>query len=93
MLMGVEKRAAAEFSFFLAIPIMLGAFTLDAWKSRHELTSAHLDVIAVGFGVSFVVALVVIRALLAIVTRRGYAPFGWFRILLGGLGLALLSLT
>jgi undecaprenyl-diphosphatase len=90
MLMGVEKRAAAEFSFFLAIPTMTGVFVLDAWKNRHELTSSHIGIVAIGFVVSFVVALAVIRAMLAIVTRQGYAPFGWLRIAIGGVGLALL---
>jgi len=83
MLLGVEKRVAAEFSFFLAIPVMAGAFTVDAWKSRHELNTAHIDLIAIGFVTSFVVALFVIRAMLAIVTRRGFAPFGWLRIAVG----------
>jgi undecaprenyl-diphosphatase len=91
MLMGVEKRAAAEFSFFLAIPIMAGAFVVDGWKSRHDIAGAHnLALIAVGFVVSFVVAIVVIRAMLAIVTRRGYWPFGWLRIAIGVVGLVLL---
>ena len=90
MLMGVEKRAAAEFSFFLAIPTMAGAFTVDAWKNRHELAHGHIGLVAIGFVVSFIVALGVIRAMLAIVTRRGYAPFGWLRIAIGGVGLALL---
>jgi undecaprenyl-diphosphatase len=93
MLMGVEKRAAAEFSFFLAIPIMAGAFTLDAWKNRAQLDSGHSGLIAIGFVVSFLVALAVIRAMLAIVTRRGYAPFGWLRIAIGGVGLAVLMLA
>ena len=93
MLMGVEKRAAAEFSFLLAIPVMSGAFAYDAFKNRHELMNAgHTELIAVGFLVSFVVALFVIRGMLAIVTRRGYAPFGWLRIFIGGAGLALLML-
>jgi undecaprenyl-diphosphatase len=92
MLMGVEKRAAAEFSFFLAIPIMAGAFTIDAWKNRAQLDTGHSGLIAVGFVVSFVVALAVIRAMLAIVTRRGYAPFGWLRIAIGAVGLAVLAL-
>jgi undecaprenyl-diphosphatase len=92
MLMGVEKRAAAEFSFFLAIPVMAGAFTVDAWKNRHELNTGHAGLVAVGFVVAFLVALGVIRAMLTIVTRRGYAPFGWLRIIIGGIGLALLSL-
>jgi undecaprenyl-diphosphatase len=88
MLMRVEKRAAAEFSFFLAIPTMLGAFILDAYQSRDQLTSETIPLIAIGFVVAFVVALVVIRAMLAIVTRQGFAPFGWLRILIGGVGLA-----
>ena len=91
MLMGVEKRVAAEFSFLLAIPVMAGAFTVDAWKSRHDLANTgHVGLVAVGFVVSFLVAFAVIRAMLAIITRSGYAPFGWLRILIGGVGLALL---
>ena len=90
MLVRVEKRAAAEFSFFLAIPTMLGAFILDAWESRDQLTTDTIPLVAVGFVVAFVTALVVIRAMLAIVTRRGFAPFGWFRIVVGAAGLALL---
>jgi len=90
MLMGVEKRAAAEFTFFLAIPTMLGAFLLDAWESRDQLTSSTLPLIAIGFVVAFLVALVVIRTMLAVVTSRGLAPFGWLRIAIGGAGLALL---
>ena len=90
MLMGVEKRVAAEFSFLLAIPVMAGAFTVDAWKNRHDLNVGHTELVAVGFVVSFLVAIFVIRGMLTIVTRRGYAPFGWLRILIGGVGLALL---
>jgi undecaprenyl-diphosphatase len=91
MLMGVEKRVAAEFSFLLAIPVMAGAFTVDAWKNRHELANtAHIGLVAIGFVVSFIVAFAVIRAMLTIITARGYAPFGWLRILIGGVGLALL---
>jgi undecaprenyl-diphosphatase len=93
MLMGVEKRAAAEFSFFLAIPTMAGAFAVDAFKNRHELMAvkSEIPLIALGFGVSFVVAMLVIRGMLAILTRRGLAPFGWFRILVGVIGLAALA--
>jgi undecaprenyl-diphosphatase len=93
MLMGVDKRAAAEFSFFLAIPTMAGAFAVDAWQSRDQLAAANLQLIAIGFVVSFLVALAVIKAMLAIVTRRGLAPFGWLRIAIGGVGLALLTLA
>ena len=91
MLLGVEKRAAAEFSFFLAIPTMLGAFVLDAWESRKTLDMGHSGIIAVGFVVSFVVALVVIRWMLDVVTKRGFALFGWWRIAVGGAGLAWLA--
>jgi len=92
MLRGLSREAATEFSFFLAIPIMAGAFVVDAVKNRHELMSvkAEIPLIAVGFVVSFVVALAVIRAMLAILTKRGLAPFGWFRIAVGAVGLALL---
>ena len=93
MLMGVDKRAAAEFSFFLAIPTMAGAFAVDAWKSRDQLAAANLQLVAIGFVVSFLVALLVIKVMLAIVTRRGLAPFGWLRIAVGGVGLALLTLA
>jgi undecaprenyl-diphosphatase len=87
----VEKRAAAEFTFFLAIPTMLGAFILDAWESRAQLTDETMPLIAIGFVVAFVVAIVVIRAMLAILTSRGLAPFGWFRIVVGVVGLGLLT--
>jgi undecaprenyl-diphosphatase len=94
MLMGVEKRAAAEFSFFLAIPTMAGAFAVDAFKNRHELLqTANWELVAIGFVTAFVVAMLVIRAMLAIITRRGLAPFGWFRIVVGGVGLAVLWQT
>jgi undecaprenyl-diphosphatase len=92
MIMGVEKRVAAEFSFLLAIPVMAGAFTVDAWQSRDQLASLdHVGLVAVGFVTSFVVALFIIRGMLAIVTRNGYAPFGWLRIAIGSVGLALLT--
>jgi undecaprenyl-diphosphatase len=73
MLMGVEKRVAAEFSFLLAIPVMAGAFTVDAWQSRDQLNNVNAGLIAIGFVTAFLVALFVIRGMLAIVTRQGYA--------------------
>lgn len=92
MLMRVEKRAAAEFTFFLAIPTMMGAFVLDALESKDQLmASGRLELLAIGFVTAFVVAIVVIKAMLAIVTRRGFAPFGWLRIAIGVVGLALLN--
>jgi undecaprenyl-diphosphatase len=88
MLLKIDKRAAAEFSFFLAIPIMVGAFVLDIWDSRDALTTDNLGIIAVGFIASFVFGLVVIRVMLDFVQKRGFALFGWWRILVGGAGLA-----
>jgi undecaprenyl-diphosphatase len=85
--MGIERRTAAEFSFFLAIPTMLGATLLELWGSRHELAAGTGVVgwneIAIGFVVAFVVALVVIKAFVAYVSRSGFAPFAWYRIVAG----------
>ena len=92
MVLGVEKRAAAEFSFFLAIPTMVAAFGLDAWESRKAIDLSHTGLIAVGFAVSFIVAIVVIRWMLDVVAKRGFALFGWWRIAVGGAGLAWLAL-
>ncbi len=92
MLFGADKHAAAEFSFFLAIPTMVGAFAYDAFKNRHEMNFDHVAIIAIGFVVSFVVALVVVRAFLAYVSRNGFKPFAWWRVIVGTLGLIALAL-
>ncbi len=93
--MGIERRTAAEFSFFLAVPTMLGATTLELLDNRDALASGLGPVgwseIAVGLVVSFVVALVVIRAFVAFVSRSGFAPFAWYRIAAGMLAVVLLS--
>ncbi|MGO4440010.1 undecaprenyl-diphosphate phosphatase [Rhizobium sp. RAF56] len=90
LLLGADKRSAAEFSFFLAMPTMAGAFALDLWKSRHDLSMDDGLLIMVGFVTAFISALFVVRTLLDFVSRRGFAPFGWWRIIVGVLGLALL---
>ena len=90
--LGVERRAAAEFSFFLAIPTMLGAAVFDLYKNRALLTADGLLLIAVGFAAAFLAALVVVRWLIGFVSRRGFAPFGWYRIVLGLVMLTVLSL-
>jgi undecaprenyl-diphosphatase len=87
MLIKIDKRAAAEFSFFLAIPIMVGAFALDIWESKDSLTSDNLGIIAIGFIASFIFGLIVIKVMLDFVQKRGFALFGWWRILVGGAGL------
>ena len=64
MLLGADKRAAAEFSFFLAIPTMVGAFAYDFYKNRGDFTVDHLGIIAVGFVVSFITAIIVVKTFL-----------------------------
>lgn len=92
MLMGVDKRAAAEFSFWLAMPTMAGAFAYDLYKNRDVLSSADVPIIAAGFISAFIVAVLVVRWLLGYVSRKGYSLFGWWRIIVGGLGLAALAI-
>lgn len=83
--LGVERRTAAEFSFFLAVPTMLAASGYDLYKSHEAIGQTGWSAIAIGFAVSFVVALVVIRWFLNIVTRHGFAPFAWYRIVAGAI--------
>ena len=90
MLLGVDKVRAAEFSFFLAMPTMAGAFAFDLYKSHSEITAAVGQSIAIGFVVSFIVGVFVVRYLLDFVGRHGFAPFAWWRIIVGGLGLGAL---
>ena len=89
--LGVERRTAAEFSFFLAIPTMVGATTLEFLKHRHDIMAGASGVgfaaVAVGFVVSFVVALVVVRAFVSYISRHGFAPFAWYRIVVGAAAL------
>ena len=88
LLMGADKRSAAEFSFFLAMPTMAGAVAFDLYKSRHVLDFSDVTLIAIGFVTAFVTALLVVRALLDYVSRRGFAVFGWWRIAIGAAGIA-----
>jgi undecaprenyl-diphosphatase len=92
MLLGADKRAAAEFSFFLAIPTMVGAFAYDFYKNRGEMTSDHLGVVAIGFAVSFVTAIIVVKTFLNYVTRHGFTFFAWWRVIVGTLGLIALAM-
>ena len=82
-LLGLSRTAATEFSFFLAIPVMIAATLLDVVSSRAHLTTADIPVFAVGFAVSFLSALVVIRAFIGFVAKRDFTPFGWYRIVVG----------
>ena len=89
--LGVERRTAAEFSFFLAVPTMLGATTLELVKHHDEMLSgAHgvgFGAVAVGFVVSFIVAIVVVKAFVHYISRHGFTPFAWYRIVAGAVAL------
>lgn len=87
LLLGVDKRAAAEFSFFLAIPTMVGAFALDFWESRDLISGDVAGLIAIGFVVSFLSGLFVVKTLVDFVGRYGFAPFAAWRIVVGSVGL------
>jgi len=93
--MGVGRKTAAEFSFFLAVPTMIGASTLELADNHVQLASGGgvgWGEIAVGFVVSFLVALAVIRVFVAYVSRHGFAPFAWYRIVVGAAAVAWLAL-
>ena len=91
LLLKTDKRSAAEFSFFLALPTMGAAVAYDLFKNRAVLDFSDIGLIVVGFVVAFVSALAVVRFLLDFVSRRGFAPFAWWRIVVGVAGLALLQ--
>ena len=88
--LGASKRAAAEFSFFLSMPTMAGAFAYDLYKNRDVLDANALNEIAIGFVCAFLAAVLVVRWLLGYVSRHGYALFGWWRIIVGSVALAAL---
>jgi undecaprenyl-diphosphatase len=91
MALGIDRRTAADFSFFLALPTLTGATVLQLYKHRDAITADSMGLIAIGFFVSFIVALAVVKAFLAIVTKHGFAPFAWYRIVAGALALVWLS--
>lgn len=87
LLLGVEKRAAAEFSFLLSLPTMGAAVAYDLFKNRDVLDFSAMWEIAVGFAVAFVTAIIVVRWLLKYISRHGYTLFGWWRIIVGSAAL------
>ena len=91
MLLGTDKRSAAEFSFFLAMPTMAGAFAYDLYKNWTVLRPDDVTAIVVGFIVAFVAGVLVVRYLLDYVGRHGFALFAWWRIIVGGIGLGALA--
>jgi undecaprenyl-diphosphatase len=92
MLLGADKRSSAEFSFFLAMPVMFGAFVFDLLKNRDILSAADLPVIATGFIAAFVVAIFVVRYLVDYVSRNGFVVFAWWRLTVGAVGLIALMI-
>lgn len=92
LMMGVEKRAAAEFSFLLSLPTMGAAVVYDLYKSRDILDFGAMWEIAVGFAVAFLTAVIVVRWVLNFISRNGYALFGWWRIVVGTAALLALQL-
>ena len=87
LLAGVERRTAAEYSFFLAVPTMAAATAYALYKNRDILAVGDIVAIGIGFAVSFVVALAVVKGFVAIVGRYGFAPFAWYRIVVGSAAL------
>ncbi|MGL5009211.1 MAG: undecaprenyl-diphosphate phosphatase, partial [Paracoccaceae bacterium] len=83
VMMGVGRRAAAEFSFFLSMPTMGSAFAYDLWANRDVLDFSSLLDIAVGFAMAFVTAVLVVKWVLNYLSRHGFALFGWWRIAVG----------
>lgn len=92
LMLGASKRAAAEFSFFLSMPTMAGAFAYDLYKNRDVLDTSAMGEIAIGFVMAFISAVLVVRWLLGYVSRHGYALFGWWRIIVGSIAFVMLSM-
>ena len=90
MVSGVDRKAAAEFSFFLAIPTIIGATVLDLYKSWHNINHDAMSLIIIGGVVSFITALVVVNGLISFISRNGFKPFAYYRIVFG---IALLAYT
>jgi undecaprenyl-diphosphatase len=92
MLLGADRRSAAEFSFWLAMPTMAGAFAYDLLKSRGQLSMDNTILVAFGFAVSFVCAWIVVKTFLDYIQHHGFALFAWWRVVVGALGLIALAI-
>lgn len=91
-LLGVQRAAAAEFSFFLAVPTMVAATAYDLFKNRETLTLDGAGLIATGFLLAFLCAVLVVRSVIGFINRYGFVPFAWYRIAIGAVMLAVLAL-
>jgi undecaprenyl-diphosphatase len=92
MLFGADRRSAAEFSFWLAMPTMVGVFALELYKSRADISGGNTLIIAVGFAASFICGWIVVKTFLDYVSQHSFAVFAWWRIIVGAAGLLALSL-
>jgi undecaprenyl-diphosphatase len=92
MLLGADRRSAAEFSFWLAMPTMAGAFAYDLYKSQGQMSSGNSLLVAIGFAVSFISAWIVVKTFLGYVQRHGFGLFAWWRVIAGVLGLIALAM-
>jgi undecaprenyl-diphosphatase len=92
MAMGVDRKTAAEFSFFLAVPTLAGATALELFKHGSEIPAGMTGNILIGAAIAFVVAILVVKAFLAIIQRHGFGPFAWYRIVAGTVALIWLAL-
>jgi undecaprenyl-diphosphatase len=92
LLLGADRRAAAEFSFWLAIPTMAGAFAYDVYESRGQMSADNAVAVALGFAVSFTAAWFVVKVFLDYVSSHGFRLFAWWRVMVGSLGLIALAL-
>ncbi len=92
MLLGADRRTAAEFSFWLAMPTMAGALAFDFYRNPARISADNAVIIAIGFAAAFVAAWFVVRTFLDYVSRHGLGLFAWWRVLVGSLGLIALAL-
>lgn len=90
MLLGVDRKVATEFSFFLAIPTMLGATIYDIYKNYADLSFDNFGLIAVGFVSAFIAAMLVVNSLIKFISNHGFVAFAWYRIFIGTLMLTIL---
>lgn len=93
LFLGTDKRTAAEFSFFLAMPTMAGAFAYDLYKNWSILSPDDMGKIALGFAAAFVAGVVVVRYVLDFISARGLSFFGWWRLIVGGIGIGVLAVV
>jgi undecaprenyl-diphosphatase len=93
LFLGLDKRTAAEFSFFLAMPTMTGAFAYDLYKNWSLLSADDINQIALGFVAAFIAGVIVVRYVLDFISAKGLSFFGWWRLIVGGIGLGALAVV